>query len=366
MVVTICRIMALNLSSRVNFIELLTEEAVDSGKIRLKVFCEQRKGRSPRRYFEDLFFASQKRAGVNIFFALVNLSRLRIVVMVMIACAIGFILADRGHFHFLRFFCTLFGTGLLSGGACALNCYLEREQDALMPRTCQRPIPTGVISPSDALIFGLSLILTGCFLLFANVNMLAGLLGLTAVFVYLAVYTPAKRLTWMNTSIGAVPGAIPPMIGWVSARGHIDSAGWILFAMLFIWQHTHFFPIAWLYKEDYRKAGFQMLPVLEIKGEKTFRLTVLTAMALLPVSMLLCRSDLTGYAYSFGAVLFGIFLIVAGLRLSFNPSRAAAQAVLFLSLLYLPVILAAVVLDRYGAQFGSHFCGWLETVWQWT
>jgi heme o synthase len=305
-------------------------------------------------------------SAANVALAFVNLARLRISSMVMVACAIGFIISYRGDFLFDRFFWTLLGTGLLSAGACTLNCYIEREADALMPRTCNRPLPAGVISPATALGFGVILILTGCSLLFAKANMISGLLGIAAVFLYLAVYTPAKRLTWLNTSIGALPGAIPPLIGWASARGQIDFGGWILFVMLFIWQHTHFFPIAWLYRSDYELAGFRMLPVLESKGEKTFQLTLVTAIALLPISMLLVGSNWIGTAYIFGSGLFGVLLIAAGFRLSRQPSRAAARTVLLLSVCYLPVILAAVLLDRYGAQIGSQLHVWLETVRRWT
>jgi len=286
---------------------------------------------------------------VNVALAFLNLVRMRIVVMVLVACSIGFILAYRNDFPTARFFWTLAGTALVTGGACALNCYIERESDAIMPRTCRRPIPSGTISPSNALGFGVLLVLTGCLSLFA-INMLAGILGATLVFIYLAIYTPAKRLTWMNTSIGALPGAIPPLIGWVAARGQIDPGGWILFAMLFVWQHTHFFPIAWMYRDDYQKAGFRMLPVLESTGKKTFRLTVLSAIVLLPISMLLYGTTFIGPAYLIGSAVACIFLIAAGFRLSRQPSRAAARAVLVSSLFYLPIILVAVLLDRYGAQ----------------
>jgi heme o synthase len=309
---------------------------------------------------------SKNQPAANAFLAFLELARLRIVGMVLVACSIGFVLAYRGHFDLLRFTWTLIGTALLNGGACALNCYMEREADAIMPRTSNRPIPAGIISPGVALVYGIGLVLAGSILLFWQINILSGLLGLAAVFVYLALYTPAKRLTWMNTSIGSIPGAIPPLIGWAAATGRIDAGGWILFAMLFLWQHTHFFPIAWLFKDDYAKAGFRMLPVLEIKGEKTFLLTVLTAIALLPVSMLLYGSDFVGSAYCIGSVLASVLLIGAAFRLSRRPSRPAAYAVLFLSLFYLPVILAAVVLDRYGAQVGVNFHAWLETVWRWT
>jgi protoheme IX farnesyltransferase len=307
----------------------------------------------------------ERKPASNVFFALVELARMRIVNMVLVSCATGYILAYSGQFQLGRLLWTLVGTGLLSAGSCALNCYVEREQDALMPRTSQRPIPAGIISPTGALAYGLGLVSLGCVLLFWQVNMLAALLGLTAAFVYLALYTPAKRLTWMNTSIGALPGAIPPLIGWAAARGQLDFGAWVLFAMLFIWQHTHFLPIAWLYKSDYEAAGFRMLPVLETTGKKTFLLTVITAIILLPVSLLLCRSNLTGYAYCFAAIIGGALLIASSLRLSIKPSRAGAQAVLLLSLIYLPMIFAAVVLDRYGAQLGICVQAWLGTVWPW-
>jgi heme o synthase len=303
---------------------------------------------------------------VRVFFAFINLLRLRIVGMVLVACAIAYILSYRGEFLFPRFVWTLIGTALITGGACALNCYIEREKDALMPRTCNRPIPAGTISPIDALGYGVSLALTGLLLLFLKVNNLAGVLGLALVFIYLAIYTPAKRLTWTNTSIGALPGAIPPLIGWAATRGQIDAGGWILFAMLFLWQHTHFFPIAWLYKDDYRKAGFRMLPVLESNGNKTFALTLLSAVCLLLVSMLFYGAKFIGFAYGIGSIVASLFLIAAAVRLCRKPSRVAARSVLFLSLFYLPVILAAVVVDRYCPQLTSHIQVWLEPIFRWT
>jgi len=305
------------------------------------------------------------RMSTKLLLAFLNLARVRIGVMVLVACAIGFILSYQGEFPLYRFLWTLLGTGLLSSGSCALNCYLEREADALMPRTSGRPIPAGVISPAVALAYGVGLILTGALLLWCHANLLSAGLGLAAVFIYLVLYTPAKRVTWLNTSIGALPGAIPPLIGWASATGQLEAGGWILFAMLVLWQHTHFFPIAWLYKSDYEKGGFRMLPVLEPKGEKTFALTVVTAIALLPVSLLLCSTD-TGLAYKFGATLSGAMLIAGGIRLARHPSNAAARNVLLLSLLYLPVILAAVIIDRYGMQFGTNLHAWLEVMNRWT
>ena len=308
---------------------------------------------------------SKPQRAANIISAFVDLMRMRILVMVMVSCALGYVLSYQENFHLARFVWTLIGTGLLSGGSCALNCYLERDFDALMPRTSARPLPAGTISPAQALVFGVSLLIAGSVILFTQANILSVVIGLAAPLVYLALYTPAKRLTWLNTSIGAIPGALPPLIGWASARDEVTAGGWILFAMMFLWQHTHFFPIAWLYKDDYEKGGFKMLPVLESDGKKTFLLTVLSAVALLPVSMMLCGLGLTGPAYCVGAAFCALILIAAGCKLVQQPSRKAARNVLLLSLLYLPVILVAVVLDRSG-EFGHTLLSWLETVWRWT
>ena len=298
--------------------------------------------------------------------AFLDLARTRIVVMEMVACSIAFILAYHDSFPLVRFVWTLLVTGLVTAGACALNCYIERDYDALMERTCQRPLPAGIISPAQALVFGVSLVALGSVLAFVQIGTLCGTLCLALVFLYLAIYTPAKRLTWLNTSIGAVPGAVPPLIGWAAARGEIDLGGWIFFALLFVWQHTHFFPIAWLYKDDYARAGFRMLPLLDNNGKKTFLLTVLSAIGLLPISFFLYREDFTGLYCFTASTLGAIILIAAGVRLFRNPSRASALAVLALSLFYLPVILAAVILDRCGAQVAGQLLVWLEIVGRWT
>jgi protoheme IX farnesyltransferase len=284
--------------------------------------------------------------------AFLDLARVRIAVMVVISCAVGFVLAYRGSFDFLQFALASVGTGLLSSGSCAINCYIERDLDAMMPRTAQRPIPAGVISAQGALVFGLFLIVCGALMLL-RVNAICVTLGLAAAAIYLGMYTPAKRWTWLNTSIGAVPGAIPPLIGWAAASGTIDLGGWILFAMLFIWQHTHFLPIAWLFRNDYRAAGFKMLPALENSGEKTFVLTIATAILLLPLSASLYWSGnpFAGPAYGLAALIGGLMLISSSVKWRQNPSREGARKVLFVSLLYLPALFVAVVVDR---------------VWRWT
>ncbi len=284
--------------------------------------------------------------------ALLDLARLRITFMVVISCAVGFVLAFKDNFDSVRFASALLGTGLLSSGGCAINCFIERDLDAMMPRTANRPIPSGMISPGAALLYGIFLIISGTLLLFTFNNMLCTLLGLAAAAIYLGLYTPAKRLTWLNTSIGAVPGAIPPLIGWAAASGEIGLGGWILFAILFIWQHTHFLPIAWLFKEDYKIAGFKMLPSLDNSTEKTFALTIATAVVLLPLSAMLCHAGnpSAGPSYLFASLLGGLTLIVTSVQWKNNPSRKAARTVLLMSVLYLPAVFAAVVLDRV--------CGW--------
>lgn len=284
--------------------------------------------------------------------ALLDLARTRIAFMVVISCAVGYVLAFKGTFDYLRFACALIGTGLLSSGGCAINCYIERDLDAMMPRTARRPIPAGVISPRAALLYGIFLVVTGALILLFFTNTLCAALGLAAVAIYLGMYTPAKRWTWLNTSIGAVPGAIPPLIGWAAASGEISAGGWILFAMLFIWQHTHFLPIAWLYKEDYKAAGFKMLPALSDSAEMTYRLTIATAIVLLPLSAMLYCADnpIAGPAYRLASLVSGVILVATSVRWRKNPSRKAARMVLLMSLVYLPAVFAAVILDRV--------CGW--------
>lgn len=284
--------------------------------------------------------------------ALVDLARTRIAFMVVISCAVGYVLAYKDPFDYVRFISAMLGTGLLSSGGCAINCYIERDLDAIMPRTAQRPIPAGVISPAAALIYGLSLIISGALILFVFSNLTCTALGLSAVAIYLGMYTPAKRWTWLNTTIGAVPGAIPPLIGWAAAAGEVAPGGWLLFAMLFVWQHTHFLPIAWIYKEDYRSAGFQMLTTIDESSDRTHALTIATAVILLPLSAMLYWTghSIAGPSYGIATLLGGLTLVVTSVQWRRNPSRKAARMVLLMSVLYLPAIFAAVVIDRV--------CGW--------
>src|SRR6266446_7686578 len=238
-----------------------------------------------------------------------ELAKPRIVSMVLVTTTFGFFLGGRGIESVVRLCLTLIGVGCATGGAAMLNNYLERDLDAKMVRTRGRALPAGLVEPHRVLTFGVGLVLFGVLLLAWKVNLLTGFLVLMAGFLYVLVYTPLKRITWLNTSFGAIPGAIPPMAGWVAATGRLDPGAWVLFAILFAWQHPHFYAIAWIFRDDYRSAGFKMLPVVEPSGERTFRQTILFSCLLLGVSLLPTVVGMTGQLYFCGALLMGILLL---------------------------------------------------------
>src|SRR5712671_1091627 len=204
---------------------------------------------------------------------------------------------------------TVFGTTLIAAGTSALNHYFERDSDALMRRTASRPLPSGQLKPREAFWFGMSLIVIGTLYLALATNALATALGILTSVTYLCVYTPLKRRTTLATLIGAIPGAVPPLIGWAAARGTITVDAGILYAVLFLWQFPHFDAISWVYREDYRRAGIQMLPVVDPDGKRTFREILLTSALLVPVSMLPAVTGLAGPHYFFGALVLGIMLV---------------------------------------------------------
>jgi protoheme IX farnesyltransferase len=226
-----------------------------------------------------------------------------------------------------------------------LNNYLERDLDARMVRTRNRALPAGLIEPHRALTLGVGLVLFGVLLLAWKVNLLTGFLVLMAGFLYVLVYTPLKRMTWLNTSFGAIPGAIPPMAGWVAATGQLDPGAWVLFAILFVWQHPHFFAIAWIFRDDYRAAGFKMLPVVQPSGKRMFHQTIVFSILLLVVSLLPTVVGLTGRSYFCGALLSGMLMLLAALRFTRERRLADARRLLKATILYLPVLLLLITLD---------------------
>ncbi|GMW01432.1 MAG: protoheme IX farnesyltransferase [Candidatus Hydrogenedentota bacterium] len=279
------------------------------------------------------------------FRAYMEMTKPRIVTMVLITAGLGYFLGGMGLHSLEGLFFLLLGVSMTSSGAGVLNQYLEREFDAKMRRTKNRPIPSGAISPIHALLFGEYLVLGGTFVLLIKINALTAFLALLTTFLYVLVYTPMKRYSWLNTLIGAVPGALPPMGGWTAATGHLDPGAWALFAILFIWQMPHFYSIAWLFREDYAEAGFKMLPCEDPTGRRTFRQTVFFAALLIPISLIPAVIHLSGPLYAAGAVALGLWFLSASYSLMRTGTHAGARRVLKVSVMYLPALLGLIVLD---------------------
>ncbi len=277
---------------------------------------------------------------------LVQLVKPRINLMVMLTSGIGLLLASGQTPPLGLAVAVLVGTGLVAGGGSALNHHWERDTDRLMERTAGRPLPAGRMHPDVALGFGLALSAAGLLLLALTANLLTALLGLIALVGYVLVYTPLKRVTSLATVVGAVPGAIPPMMGWVAASGRLDAGAWALFAILFFWQLPHFLAIAWICRDDYARAGMPVFTVGDAGGARTGRQMVLWAAALVPVSLLPALLGLAGLTYLFGALLLGLALLAVSLGFLRRHSGAAARRLLLASVVYLPAVLVILVVDR--------------------
>jgi protoheme IX farnesyltransferase len=268
-----------------------------------------------------------------------ELTKPRIVVMVLITTFVGFYLGISDSGDYVGLFHTLLGTALVAGGTLALNQVMEREADAKMERTKTRPLPDGRLQPLEALMFGALITIGGLVYLVLLVNPLSALVTSAIVISYLLVYTPLKMKTSLCMVVGAVPGALPPVIGWAAIRGTIDLEAWVLFAIMFLWQMPHSLAIGWLYREDYARAGFQLLPVLDPEGKSTGRQVISNCLALLAVG-------LTGAIYFFSALALGLMFLWYGVGLARSCSREAARRLLFASLVYLPVLLAIMAFDK--------------------
>jgi protoheme IX farnesyltransferase len=277
---------------------------------------------------------------------MVELTKPRITMMVVVTAGIGLLLASGGRVPMALVLHALFGTGLVAAGSAALNHVLERDIDARMTRTANRPLPAGRMHPDFALTLGVGLSVTGLAELTLGVNLLTAILGAAALAGYVFVYTPLKKITPLATVVGAVPGAIPPMMGWTAVTESLDPGAWVLFAILFLWQLPHFLAIAWMCREDYARAGFPMLPVIQPDGRSTARQMVLYGAALLPVSLLPSALGLTGATYFLGAIGLGLFFLAMCVAFAVSLSALAARRVLLASVLYLPAVLAVMVLDR--------------------
>ena len=267
--------------------------------------------------------------------------------MILVTATLGYFLARIEPVNWIEFAIFLLGTGLSCGGAGVLNNYLERDFDIKMKRTMKRPLPSGQVQPQDALVFGISIVIIGTILLVWQVNVLTGFLALSTTFLYVLVYTPLKRVSWLNTIVGAIPGAIPPLGGWAAATGTLSYEAWILFLILFAWQHPHFYAIAWMYKEDYERGGFRMLPFYDPSGERTFRQIIWFSLLLLFVSLMPSFVGMSGTLYLITSFLSGVALLGVGIMLAESGSVADARRLLKASILYLPGLLAFIVLDKF-------------------
>jgi protoheme IX farnesyltransferase len=275
---------------------------------------------------------------------LMTLTKPGITVMVSITAAVGFYVASQSAFDWRIFLHLAVGTLLSSAGAAAFNMLMERKLDALMDRTKARPLATGRMAPAEAAVFGSVLCAAGLLWLALGVNLLTSALSAATMVSYLALYTPLKRKSSVCTLVGAIPGALPPVMGWAAARGSVDAGAWVLFLILFFWQLPHFLALAWMYREDYAKAGFPMLPVEEPTGASTGRQVVLQTLALLVVSFLPYGFDLAGDGYLVAALILGAGFLGFGVAFAVVRSRERATRLFLASITYLPLLLGALAL----------------------
>ena len=277
--------------------------------------------------------------------AFFELTKPRITFLILVSTALGFYLGSQGKINSNQFALTIIGTFLLAGGAGAINHFVEKDLDKLMDRTQSRPIPAGIISGKNALFFGVSITIIGFIILAASVNHLTAILGLLTVLLYIFVYTPLKKITWLNTTIGAIPGAMPALGGWAASANALDPNAWILFSILFLWQHPHFYAIALMCKEDYKKAGFQMLPVIEKESNRTNRQILWHAFLLIPVSLFFVVTGILGEIYFWGASALGFGYLISGIPLLRDTTIDNAKLLLKTSVIYLPALLIVIFID---------------------
>ena len=278
--------------------------------------------------------------------AYVELTKPRIAFLLVLTSAAGFYLATKESFNTILFINSMIGITLLAFGVATLNQWVERDIDPLMERTEKRPLPSKRVTPTEALVFGLVQCAVAEAYLFFLVNGLTAILGLVVIVGYVLVYTPLKTRTSASTAIGAIPGALPPLMGWTAAANEITLGAWALFAMQFLWQFPHFFAIAWMYREQYKKAGILMLPVVEPSGALTFRQIILFTIMLVPVSIAPFIFGISGTVFLVGAILLGLWFLYAGVRSALDRSNERARTLLLVSVIYLPFLFILMVANK--------------------
>ena len=275
-----------------------------------------------------------------------ELSKLNILSLVLVATFLGFYLGSNGEMEYYKLLLTLLGTALTAAGSGSLNHYLERDADKKMDRTRNRPLPSGTLTPLFAVLYGMALVVIGSVTLAYFVNLLTGFLSLLTAFLYIVVYTPLKKITWLNTSIGSIPGAIPIIGGWTAASNSISPMALVLFGIMYLWQHPHFYAIAWLCKNDYAKANFKMLPVIEESGSRTMRQIFWHLLLMIPLSFLPVIQGNLGIIYLVGVTIITFIFFLSALPLAKDRSNKSALLLLKASVLYLPALLFIIIIDK--------------------
>ena len=278
--------------------------------------------------------------------AYIALTKPEVSLLVLMTTGAGFYMGAHGPMPWLHMLHVIFGTMMIAAGTAALNHYIERESDRFMRRTASRPLPTGQLTPAEALRFGLGLALAGAVDLYYSAGSIACLLGVFTSLSYLLAYTPLKKRTVWATFIGAIPGAIPPMIGWTAATGELGTGAWLLFAIVFLWQFPHFHAISWMYREDYARAGILMLPVVDKDGTRTFRQIVLYAASLVAVSLLPAIMGFAGMLYFFGALVTCIGLVQVCLWAASAKTNTRAKWLMHATVLHIPILLGLMMYDK--------------------
>jgi len=275
-----------------------------------------------------------------------ELIKIRLTGLVLLTTLVGFYLGSHEAIDYTLMVHALLGTSLLACGASALNQWWEREYDAKMRRTEDRPLPSGRLQPETVLLFGGACAVAGLIYLAVAVNLITAFLGALTLVTYVLIYTPLKRVTWLNTAIGAIPGALPPLMGWAAARDEVTGEGWALFAILFFWQIPHFLAIAWLYRDEYAKAGFIMLPGVDPGGLRTGSQAVSHTLALLMASLCPVIFRMAGVVYFAGALVLGFAFVWFAVQFSRQLTLPRARQLFLISIIYLPLLLGLMVLDK--------------------
>jgi heme o synthase len=278
----------------------------------------------------------------------IALTKPRITWLILMSTGVGYFFGAQRvpGWHWLTLLHTIIGTGLIASGTAALNQWYEREADGKMRRTQARPLPSGRLGAGRALAFAIAISAAGFVELWFGANPLAAVLGLITLLTYLFVYTPLKQRSPHSTTVGSIPGAMPPLIGFAAASGTLTWDAWVLFAILLLWQFPHFYAIAWMYKDDYARAGIRMLPVVEPDGKSTARRILLYSVALIPISLMPKFLAMAGNVYLYGALALGLAFLYYGLRIRTDRTRQQARRVLLASVIYLPVLFSLMLIDR--------------------